>query len=105
MENKNNGKISLENSVLDFIKSRETVKVKEIDKYFNISDERAVRRIVESLREKGEPICISSLGYYYSTDPSEIEKTIRQLLLQANGQLRTAKYLKLAKEKIETLAQ
>lgn len=105
MDKKVNAEISMQNAVLAFIQNRETVKVREIGKYFNITDERAVRRIVEKLREKGEPICIGTKGYYYSTDPAEIERTITQLVSQARGQIRTAKALKLAKEKLEAMAQ
>ena len=105
MEKQNNAEISKQNAILAFIKSRETVKVREIGQHFSITDERAVRRTVEKLREKGEPICIGNKGYYYSTDPAEIDRTISQLLSQAQGQIRTAKALKLAKEKLEALAQ
>lgn len=101
MGKQTNGKIPIEDSVLEYIKSRETTKVREINRYFNFNNERAVRKIVEKLRERGEPICMGMNGYYYSTDPLEIERTVNQLLTQAKGQLKTAKNLKLAKEKIE----
>lgn len=94
-------KIPIEDSVLEFIKNRDFIKVRELNQYFQMGDERNVRKVVEKLRERGEPICIGSKGYYYSTNPQEIEKTIHTLLLQASGQLRTAKNLKLAKEKLE----
>lgn len=101
MDKKTNGEISIEDAVLKFIQSRDFVKVREINQYFQIGDERSVRKTVEKLRERGEPICMGSKGYYYSKDPVEIEKTITTLLSQASGQLRTAKNLKLAKEKLE----
>ena len=101
MDKKTNGKVPIEDSVLEFIKSRDFAKVREINHYFQIGDERTVRKIVEKLREQGEPICRSNYGYYYSTDPTEIERTILQLLSQAQGHLRTAKNLKNTKEKIE----
>ncbi|NMW84730.1 HTH domain-containing protein [Peptoniphilus sp. AGMB00490] len=105
MDKQTNGEIPIEDSVLEFIKNRETAKVREIDRYFNLRSERTVRRIVEKLRERGEPICMGNKGYYYSIDPLEIERTINQLLTQASGQLRTAKNLKLTKEKIETTGE
>ncbi|MBU5669610.1 hypothetical protein KQI68_07125 [Peptoniphilus sp. MSJ-1] len=101
MDKKNNGKISQEDSILTYIKSRDFASVRELTKYFNLSSERKTRRIIERLRELGEPICISSKGYYYSKDPLEIDKTIQKLLSQAQGQIRTAKNLKLAKQKLE----
>ena len=101
MGEKTNGKIPIEDSVLKFIQNRDFAKVREINHYFQMGDERNVRKVVEKLRERGEPICMGSKGYYYSTDPTEIERTIKTLLSQASGQLRTAKNLKLAKEKLE----
>ena len=101
MDKPNNEQISIEDSVLAFIESRNFAKVREICHHINTIDERAVRKMVENLRERGEPICFCNKGYYYSKDPVEIEKTIKKLLLQASGQLRTAKNLKLIKEKLE----
>lgn len=101
MDKHKNEQISTEDSVLTFILSREYTKVKDICFYINTKDERAVRKMVENLRERGEPICFCNKGYYYSQDPDEIERTIKQLLSQASGQLRTAKNLKLTKEKLE----
>lgn len=104
MDKKANGKVPIEDSVLAYIKNREFTKVREINQYFQIGDERTVRKIVERLREQGEPICRSNQGYYYSQDPTEIERTISQLLSQAQGHVRTAKHLKAIKEKIEATA-
>lgn len=101
MDKQNNKQISIENSVLAFIQSREYVKVRDICFHLNMRDERAVRKMVENLRERGEPICFCNKGYYYSQDPNEIQMTIQKLLLQASGQLRTAKNLKITKEKLE----
>lgn len=104
MDKKTNGKVPIEDAILKYIQNREFVKVKELNQYFQMGDERNVRRIVEKLREQGEPICRSNQGYYYSTDPTEIQRTISQLLSQAQGHIRTAKNLKLIKEKIEATA-
>lgn len=30
-------------------------------------------------RQDGEAVCSSSYGYWYSTDPEDIEKTVRRL--------------------------
>ena len=45
---------------------------------FNLNS-RHLRIIIGGLRKDGVPICSSSQGYWYSTDPEDIEKTIRRL--------------------------
>ena len=58
---------------------------REIGKRFLISD-RDIRRIVKSLREKGEPICSDCHhGYYYAANRDEINKTLRGLNEHVNG--------------------
>lgn len=57
------------------------VKNRELRSLFNLTD-RQVRRVVSQLRQEGEPICSSSYGYWYSTDPDDIEKTLHRLEAQ-----------------------
>ena len=58
---------------------------REIGKRFLISG-RDIRRIVKSLREKGEPICSDCHhGYYYAKSRDEINKTLRGLNEHVNG--------------------
>ena len=48
---------------------------------FNLTDKQ-LRNVVSGLRQEGKPICSSSYGYWYSTDPEDIEKTIHRLEAQ-----------------------
>lgn len=72
--------------VLDYLKDHhkaESVAVKNRDLrvLFNLTD-RQVRSVVNQLRQWGEPVCSSSCGYWYSTDPEDIEKTLHRLEAQ-----------------------
>lgn len=69
--------------IADYLKEFRTaeihaVKGRELCILFNLTDKQ-VRNIVSSLRQSGEPICSSVYGYWYSTDPEDIEKTLRRL--------------------------
>lgn len=101
MEQKVNAKVSKEDAILKYIKNNKTVTVGELTRYFNYSDNRQLRKAVESLRIKGEPICNSTKGYYYSENPEDVEKTINSFLKQANGLIEMAEILKDIKEKLE----
>ena len=72
----------------DYLKNFHTseptaVKARDLRVLFKLTDKQ-VRNVVSGLRQKGEPICSSSCGYWYSTDPVDIEKTLRRL----EGQVR-----------------
>lgn len=54
------------------------VKGRDLCVLFNLTDKQ-VRNIVSGLRQDGEAICSSSYGYWYSTDPEDLEKTLRRL--------------------------
>lgn len=57
----------------------------EIEKRFLISG-RDLRRIISSLREKGEPICSDfHHGYYYAKNQEEINRTVRGLNEHVTG--------------------
>ena len=58
---------------------------RELEDRFLISG-RDLRRIISSLREKGEPICSDfHHGYYYAKNPEEIKKTVKGLNSHADG--------------------
>ena len=60
------------------------VKNRDLRLLFNITD-RQVRNIMCQLRQDGEPICSSSYGYWYSTDPYDIDRTIHRLVAQVEN--------------------
>ena len=57
------------------------IKNRELRSLFNLTDKQ-VRNVVSQLRQGGEPVCSSSYGYWYSTDPADIEKTLHRLEAQ-----------------------
>lgn len=78
--------------MLEYLKDYHTneaqaVRARELRELFNLGDKQ-VRNVVSVLRQNGEPICSSSNGYWYSTDPDDIEKTLHRLEAQvANMQI------------------
>ncbi len=60
------------------------VKNRELRLLFSLTD-RQVRNVVSQLRQEGEPVCSSSYGYWYSTDPVAIEKTLHRLEAQVEN--------------------
>ena len=62
---------------------KNAVKARYLQMAFNING-RAVRRIVNRLRQQGHPICSGNEGYWYSTDKAEIEATIGRMVSTAN---------------------
>lgn len=75
--------MSTADQMLEYLKDYHTteskaVKNRELRSLFNLTDKQ-VRNVVSQLRQGGAPICSSSYGYWYSTDPEDIEKTLRRL--------------------------
>ena len=75
--------------LLEYIKyyhkeESEAVKSRELRSLFNLTDKQ-VRNVVSQLRQNGEPVCSSSAGYWYSTDPADIEKTLHRLEAQVEN--------------------
>lgn len=75
--------INLGAEILDYLKenhsSEETaIKNRDLAELFNLSG-RELRNLVTTLRHRGNPVCSSSYGYWYSTDPVDVEKTLRRL--------------------------
>ena len=59
----------------------DSIRNREIRILFGLTDKQ-VRNIVSQLRQEGEPVCSSSYGYWYSTDPEDILKTLHRLEAQ-----------------------
>lgn len=60
------------------------IKNRELRSLFNLTDKQ-VRNIVSQLRQEGEPVCSSSYGYWYSTDPADLERTLHRLEAQVEN--------------------
>lgn len=71
----------------------EAIKARELCSLFNLSN-RDIRNVVNGLRQEGEPICSSSSGYWYSTEPADINKTIHRLEGQVKNMNSSIKGLK-----------
>ena len=66
----------------DYHKTEETaIKARELRALYNLQDKQ-LRNVISVLRQDGEPICSSSNGYWYSTEPEDINKTIRRMEAQ-----------------------
>ena len=63
------------------LSENKAIKGRELCVSFNLTDKQ-LRNVVSGLRQEGNPICSSSYGYWYSTDPEDIEKTIHRLEAQ-----------------------
>ena len=81
--------MSKTHQMLDYLKEYHTteskaVKGRELQTLFNLTDKQ-VRLVVSQLRQEGEPVCSSSYGYWYSTDPEDIWKTLHRLEAQVEN--------------------
>ena len=63
------------------------------------TDRRGIRNIVNFLRCSGKPICSSNNGYWYSSDPADIQKTIAIMSAKLTGIQKAITGLRTAKEK------
>lgn len=54
------------------------IKARELCELYNLTDKQ-LRNIVSALRQEAVAICSSTCGYWYSTNPEDIEKTLRRL--------------------------
>lgn len=73
---------------------------KQLEVAFSISN-RQVRHLISALRRENEPICSSDRGYFYSKDPKEIQRCIRQLNRRAVEIERVKSGLEVALEEIK----
>lgn len=54
------------------------IKARELGELFNVKG-KPLRDVINLLRQDGVPICSSWFGYWYSTKPEDIDKTVKQL--------------------------
>ena len=54
------------------------INARDLGTLFNVKG-KPLRDVINNLRQEGKPICSSWFGYWYSTDPEDIEKTVNQL--------------------------
>lgn len=53
-----------------------------------------LRKIINHLRNKGEPICSSSKGYFYPANKQELQDTITSIAQRIDSQLQVLNQLK-----------
>ena len=53
-----------------------------------------LRKIINYLRNQGEPICSSSVGYYYPANKKELQDTITSIAQRIDSQLKILNKLK-----------
>ena len=53
-----------------------------------------LRKMINYLRNKGKPICSSSVGYYYPADKKELQDTITSMAQRIDSQLQVINQLK-----------
>jgi len=69
----------IEDYLKDYHRSEATaIKASELGTLFNVKG-KPLRDEINLLRQEGSPICSSWFGYWYSTDPADVDKTIKQL--------------------------
>jgi hypothetical protein len=56
----------------------DAIKARDLCELFNLTD-RQLRNVVNGLRRDGQAVCSSSHGYWYSTEPEDVWKTIRRM--------------------------
>lgn len=86
--------------ILEYLKDyhkteNKAVKSKDLRSLFSLTDKQ-VRILVSQLRQEGEAVCSSSCGYWYSTDPDDIEKTLHRLDAQVGNMIISIKGLRKA---------
>lgn len=65
-------------------KESKAIKGRSLCELFNLHSKQ-VRNLVSVMRQNGEPICSSNAGYWYSTDPQDLERTIKRLSEQVKN--------------------
>ena len=63
---------------------KNAIKGRDLCVLFNLTDKQ-IRNVVTVLRQNGEAICSSSYGYWYSTDPEDLEKTLHRMEAQVSN--------------------
>lgn len=82
------------------LSENKAIKGRELCVLFNLTDKQ-LRNVVSGLRQEGKPICSSSYGYWYSTDPEDIEKTIHRLEAQVENMNISVNGLKKALQEVQ----
>ena len=80
---KKSSELNIEERLCEYLKmnyrgSGNQVSSKQLEAFFHVKGTE-IRRMVNSLRCKGEPICSDYYGYYYAANQLEINATIAQL--------------------------
>ena len=86
--------------IVEYLKEYHTqettaIKGRELCVLFNLTDKH-LRNVVSELRQDGEAICSSSYGYWYSTDPDDIQLTLRRIEGQVSNMEKTVAGLRKA---------
>lgn len=86
--------------IVEYLKEYHTqeitaIKGRELCVLFNLTDKH-LRNVISELRQDGEAICSSSYGYWYSTDPDDIQLTLRRLEGQVSNMEKTVAGLRKA---------
>ena len=71
---------------------QEAVSAGSLSVLFNIT-KRGIRSVVTVLRQEGYPICSSNCGYWYGTNPEDIDRTGKRLMAQAGSMRKAAEGL------------
>lgn len=79
--------------IKQFSNEQSPIKGRDIAAYFGLSDA-DIRHTVNQIRQQGVPICSTNNGYYYSTDPKRIIKTIQSMQGRVDAQLAAIEGLK-----------
>lgn len=69
--------------IVEYLKAYHTdeshaIKGRELRVLFNLTD-KGLRAVISGVRQEGAAVCSSSYGYWYSTDPDDVEKTVKRL--------------------------
>lgn len=87
------------NYLMDHHRSKEkAVSAVELSSMFNTT-KRGIRSAVTELRKSGYPICSGNEGYWYSTEPDDLQATISRLEAQVDNMIRAVRGLKQAKNR------
>lgn len=96
--------MSTEADIVEYLKEyhnteSNAIKGRSLCELFNLHSKQ-VRNIVSVLRQKGEPICSSNYGYWYSTNSEDLDRTIKRLAEQVKNMSFAIEGLYKAKEGI-----
>ena len=81
--------MGLHKDLVDYLKEHHNtednaIKSRNLGELFNLTN-REVRIVIATLRQEKKPICSSSNGYWYSTDPEDLEKTLHRMERQVHN--------------------